>query len=88
RQIAQLNRLVCGTDYQDSGEEIVEPVPMPEALVAWIRDFAQEHHEEEVFVKRRRDRKRVDLTEDGKGDPRIQQTSDVYRAPRRKGGLH
>ncbi|MDE0408553.1 MAG: DUF3305 domain-containing protein, partial [Alphaproteobacteria bacterium] len=37
----------------------------------------------EPFVKRQRDRRRVDLAEDGKGDPRIRQMSDVYRAPRR-----
>jgi hypothetical protein len=68
-------------DYCDSGEEIVERVPMPHGLVAWVRDFVNAHHEEEVFVKRRRDKKRVDLVEDGIGDARISQTADVYRAP-------
>lgn len=68
-------------DYQDSGDELVELVPMPHGLIAWVRDFALEHHEEEVFVKRRRDRQRVDLVEDGIGDARIPQTADVYRAP-------
>lgn len=72
-----------GQDYADSGEEIVEKVPMSEGLVAWVRDFVRAHHEDEVFVKRRRDKKRIDLTEDGKGDVRIRQASDVYRAPRR-----
>ncbi|MFC3616667.1 DUF3305 domain-containing protein [Lutimaribacter marinistellae] len=70
-------------DYADTGEEIVEKVPMTEGLVAWVRDFTLEYHHEEAFVKRRRDRKRIDLVEDGKGDARIRQTSDVYRAPRR-----
>ncbi|WP_270725088.1 DUF3305 domain-containing protein [Shimia sp. Alg240-R146] len=69
-------------DYADSGEELLELVPMPEGLVALIRDFVQEHHEEEVFVKRRRDKSRVDGVEDGRGDPRISQLSDVFRAPR------
>ncbi|MEP2533034.1 DUF3305 domain-containing protein [Shimia sp.] len=69
-------------DYADSGEEIVELVPMPEGLIALIRDFVEKHHEDEVFVKRRRDKKHVDLVEDGKGDPRVSQLSDVYRAPR------
>lgn len=68
-------------DYCDSGEEIVEKVPMPHGLVAWVRTFVEEHHSEEVFVKRRRDKKRVDLNEDGVGDARIVQTTDVYRAP-------
>lgn len=76
-------------DYTDSGEEIVERVPMPPQLIAFLRDFIADHHQDEVFVKRRRDKKRIDLTEDGKGDARISQMSDVYRAPRRKvGSLH
>ncbi len=72
-------------DYMDSGEEVVEPVEMPEGIVAWIRDFIDLHHEDEVFVKRRRDRVRTDIREDGRGDSRVQQTTDVYRAPRRPG---
>nr|WP_216602804.1 DUF3305 domain-containing protein [Ruegeria sp. HKCCD4884] len=72
-----------GQDYADTGEEIVEKIPMTEGLIAWVRDFTLQHHKDEVFIKRRRDKKRTDLIEDGKGDPRIRQTSDVYRAPRR-----
>lgn len=75
-------------DYTDSGEEIVERVPTPPALIALIRDFIAEHHADEVFIKRRRDKKRIDAVEDGKGDERIQQLSDVYRAPRRAGRVH
>lgn len=68
-------------DYADTGEELVEKVPMPDGLVAWIRDFTEAHHEDEVFIKRRRDKKRVDVKEDGIGDARIRQITDVYRAP-------
>jgi len=68
-------------DYADTGEELVEKVPMPEGLVAYIRDFIALHHEDEAFVKRKRDKKRVDLREDGIGDARIRETADVYRAP-------
>ena len=71
-------------DYMDSGEEIVELVPMPEGLVAFVRDFCRQHHRDEAFVKRRRDRVRVDQRQDGIGDARIRQASDVYRAPRRR----
>ena len=28
-------------DYADTGEELVEKVPMPEGLVAWIRDYVE-----------------------------------------------
>ena len=75
-------------DYADTGEELVEKVPMPEGLIAWIREFTEKHHEDEVFIKRRRDKKRVDLKEDGIGDARIRQTADVYRAPSSKERVH
>ncbi len=78
-------------DYLDSGEEIVEQVPAPPGLVAWIRDFVDTHHVEEEFKKRRRDRIDTDLLEDGKGDARVRQTADVFRAPgalKPKGTLH
>ncbi len=71
-------------DYADSGEELVEKVPMPHGLVAWVRDFALAHHQDEVFVKRRRDKKRTDVVEEGIGDPRIRQVADVYRAPAKR----
>ncbi len=75
-------------DYADTGEELVEKVPMPEGLVAWIRDYVELHHEDEVFVKRRRDKTRVDRKEDGIGDARIRQVADVYRAPSTKETVH
>lgn len=75
-------------DYADTGEELVEKVPMPDGLIAWIRDYIELHHEDEVFVKRRRNKTRVDLKEDGIGDARIRQTADVYRAPSAKETVH
>lgn len=76
-------------DYADNGEDIVEKVPMPAGLVAWVRDFVKAHHREEEFKKRRRDRVNTDRVEDGVGDPRIHQVSDVYRSPHliRKGRM-
>ena len=68
-------------DYQEGGDEIVEPLPMPPALLAFVEDFAQAHFKDEVFIKRRRDRQRVDLKDDGIGDSRIRQAADIYRAP-------
>ena len=73
-----------GQDYADNGEDIVELVPMPQGLLALVREWIDTHHEEETFVKRRRDKKHTDLVEDGVGDARVNQMSDVYRAPRRK----
>ncbi len=75
-------------DYGDNGEDIVEPVPLPEGLEAWICQFCARHHKEEHFVKRKR-RPHLDARkQDGIGDARVRQTADVYRAPRKtpKGG--
>lgn len=68
-------------DALDSGESIVEAVPIPESLAAWIKEFVDMHYVEQPFKKRRRDEVRVDGSEDGKGDARIRQESDVFRAP-------
>jgi len=67
-------------DYLDSGEETVEPVLAPPGLVAWIREFTEAHHVEEEFKKRKR-RNWSEQVEDGRGDERIRQDADVYRAP-------
>jgi len=40
--------------YLSSGDEIVEGVPMPAAVIAWLRDFVDRHHVERPFVKRKR----------------------------------
>lgn len=71
-------------DHCDIEGDIVERVPMPEGLVAFIRDFCAEHHVERPFVKRRRDPATADAGQDGVGDARIRQTTDVYRPPRRR----
>ncbi|WP_092077497.1 DUF3305 domain-containing protein [Poseidonocella sedimentorum] len=68
-------------DYCDSGEEIVEKVPMPPVVRDWVENFVMAHEAFEPFKKRRRDKRRIDLREDGIGDPRIAQISDVYRSP-------
>lgn len=68
-------------DYADSGEEMIEKVPMPPALLAWVADFVEEFHQEEAFIKRKRDKLRVDLVQDGIGDPRIGKPEDVYASP-------
>ncbi len=39
--------------YIESGDEIVDGVPMPEELIALLQDFVDEHHVEQVFKKRK-----------------------------------
>ena len=71
-------------DYADSGDDIVEKVAMPAAVVAWVTDFVGRHHVTTAFVKRRRDPKNSAPVGTGMGDPRIAGPRDVYRVP---GGL-
>lgn len=68
-------------DYSDSGEEVVERVPMPPSVLRWVVDFVDRHHKEEAFVKRRRDKHKTEQVQMGIGDARIAQATDVYRAP-------
>lgn len=71
-------------DFTDSAEELVEKIPMSPGLLDWVARFVDTHHEPEVFVKRKRNKHRQELVEDGKGDRRIRQQSDVFRAPRKR----
>lgn len=48
-------------DYLDSGEVQVESISMPEQILSLVTDFVEEHHVEEKFKKRKRDK--VDLEE-------------------------
>jgi len=41
-------------DYLDSGDDIVEGVTMPDAIVAWTQAFCDRHHVDEPFKKRKR----------------------------------
>jgi hypothetical protein len=45
-----------GEAMTEAGNNIVEPVPMPDAMRATIEAFVSEHHVDHVFEKRRRDR--------------------------------
>lgn len=40
-------------DYLDT-TQLVEGVPMPPELVAWVQDFIDKHHVEQKFYKRKR----------------------------------
>lgn len=41
-------------EYQESGDDMVEPVTMPPDVAAWVKDYVDRHHVDEPFVKRKR----------------------------------
>ena len=45
-----------GEGLTEAGNHIVEPVPMPDVVREAVAAFVAEHHVEEAFVKRKRDR--------------------------------
>jgi hypothetical protein len=49
--------------YTEDSEQIVEGVPMPPEMVAWVREFIVKNHVEEPFKKRKR--KAYDPKKDG-----------------------
>ena len=68
-------------DHLDTGDDIVEPVPMPPQLIAWLSEFVARHLHEEPFVKRARREWTEPKTGEGRGDPRVAEGTDVFRAP-------
>ncbi len=53
-------------DHLDSGDEIVEPIAMPLSIVELVEAFCDFHHKEEPFIKRKRDRLKVEELKFGK----------------------
>ena len=49
-----------GEGMTEAGSNIVEPVPMPDIVRDTVAAFVAEHHVEEAFVKRKRDRANPD----------------------------
>lgn len=40
--------------YQEHGDDLVEAVPMPEVIIAWVAGFVERHPTPQPFLKRRR----------------------------------
>ena len=69
-------------DFEDIGEDQIEKVTLDGPIAKFLEDFVTNHFKPVKFIKRQRDKKHLtDLEEDGKGDPRVRQASDVFRAP-------
>ncbi len=62
-------------DYMDSGEEMVETVPMPAEMTAWIQAFIDRHHVDEPFIKRKQKPKQCGVT----SEPFARKPSEIKR---------
>ena len=56
-------------DYLDSGEEIVEGVPMPPDVIAFVQAYVEQNHVDEPFYKRKRKRHDPDRVGFGRKPP-------------------
>lgn len=57
--VTLLKATVCPGEahaLNDSGDDIVEPVPMPQEIFDWVSAYVVEHHQEQEVFKRKRDR--------------------------------
>ena len=69
-------------DFEDIGEDQIEKVTLDGPIAKFLEDFVSNHFKPVKFIKRQRDKKHItDLIQEGKGDPRVRQTSDVFRVP-------
>ena len=55
-------------DFLDAGDYLVEKVAMPDDVAAFVQAFVEEHHVDEEFIKRRRDKLKIEDQKFGK-DP-------------------
>lgn len=56
--------------YLETGEDTVDPVPMPVSIAAWLQDFVDRHHVDIPFEKRKRKRYDPDKAGFGMGASR------------------
>jgi hypothetical protein len=55
-----------GEALTETGTYVVDTVPMPPEIAAWMARFVAEHHVERPFLKRRRDRAEPDVIHRGR----------------------
>jgi len=71
-----------GEAFTESGADLVEPVPMPESVIAMLDAFVTEHHVEHGFTKRKRSRADPDAL--ARRGPLAQDAADRHAKDREK----
>ena len=58
-------------DYEDCGEDQIEKLPLQGPIAQFVEAFVEQHFTPEVFVKRKRDKARIDADTQRGGDRRL-----------------
>ena len=58
-------------DYEDCGEDQIEKLPLQGPIAQFVESFVEQHFTPEVFVKRKRDKARIDADTQRGGDTRL-----------------
>ena len=71
-------------DYEDCGEDQVEKLPLHGPIADFVKDFVDVHFKPEPFIKRKRDKARVERDQMGQADPRLKTQGNAFRIPSNK----
>ena len=68
-------------DYEDCGEDQIEKLPLQGPIADFVKEFVEIHFKPEPFIKRKRDKARVDRDQLGGADPRLRRDGDMFQIP-------
>jgi hypothetical protein len=71
-------------DYEDCGEDQVEKLPLQGPIGDFVRDFVDIHFKPEPFIKRKRDKARLERDQLGQADPRLNTQGNAFKIPSAK----
>jgi len=68
-------------DYEDCGEDQVEKLPLQGPIADFVKEFVEIHFKPEPFIKRKRDKARIDRDQLGGADPRLRRDGNMFQVP-------
>ena len=71
-------------DYEDCGEDQVEKLPLHGPIADFVKDFVDVHFKPEPFIKRKRDKARLERDQMGQADPRLKTQGNAFKIPSNK----
>ena len=66
-------------DYEDCGEDQIEKLPLHGPIADFVREFVDIHFKPEPFIKRKRDKARVERDQIGGADPRLKARGHSFK---------